>query len=245
LHIPQQPHSGLLYGDFIREVIRRRGVRCYLEIGVQQGLNLARIEVDAAVGIDPGFQLSVDPTAGKRVLHLFRMTSDDYFGSGEAKIIAQTYGGIDFAFLDGMHWFEYLLRDIYNVEAFMSSSSGIIALHDCLPFNAEMIERIDDYDKRSPGPHRAAWTGDVWKVVAILQKYRPDLSIHLVDSEPTGLVCLGRLNPQSSVLRDTYSEIVSEFEALPNTAESLNQFYAAQTLVPAAEFLQNLDRTTG
>ena len=34
--------------------------------------------------------------------------------------------------------------------------------------------------------HTSAWTGDVYSVVEVLARYRPDLSVVLVNTEPTG-----------------------------------------------------------
>ena len=56
-----------------------------------------------------------------------------------------------------------------------------------------------------------AWTGDVWKLKSILEKYRPDLFIQALDVYPTGLMMISGLNPKSSILTDNYDEIVSEF----------------------------------
>ncbi len=35
---------------------------------------------------------------------------------------------------------------------------------------------------------RIYWTGDVWKLIPILQRYRPDLQLTLFDAPPSGLV---------------------------------------------------------
>lgn len=71
-------------------------------------------------------------------------------------------------------------------------------LHDCLPTEESMLSRADN---------GAAWTGDVWKVVAILKEFRPDLEIRVYDAPPTGLVCCTNLDPGSTTIMDRYSEI--------------------------------------
>ena len=216
---------GTLYSDFLAELCRQRAPRVYLEIGVQSGQNLAGIEVDTAIGIDPGFILSVDPTVGKRVLTLHRTTSDAFFArEADEDAARRTASRVDLAFLDGMHLFEFLLRDFYNVEA-ASSRNGLITMHDCMPLDDRMIARTDV----------GIWTGDVWKVVMILERYRPDLRVVCVDCMPTGLVCVSNLDPTSTVLRDRYCEIVDEFAAMPNDRQALEAYYRDRRIVSATD----------
>jgi hypothetical protein len=235
-----EPHPGVAYKSFIAQLVNQREARVYLEIGVQSGINLSGISVDTAFGVDPDFNLTTDPTVGKRVLRLHRMTSDAFFRDHGREVRAA--GLVDFAFLDGMHLFEYLLRDFYNTEA-VSSKLGLITIHDCMPFDGEMIERINNYTGRTPGPNAGAWTGDVWKVILILEKYRPDLSVVLVDCAPTGLVCISGLDPSSTVLKDKYREIVAEFAAMPNDLGAIQAFYADRSVTSASAILSNYQQS--
>ena len=230
------PHTGTNYKDFNALLLTQKEAKVYLEVGVQNGIHLAGMSVDTAFGVDPDFNLSTDPTKGKHVLRLHRMTSDLFFRNHSDDI--QAAGWLDFSFLDGMHLFEYLLRDVYNTEA-NSNPNAVITIHDCLPFDGEMIERVNNYAGRSPGPNAAAWTGDVWKIVPILEKYRPDLSVVLVDCSPTGLVCLSGLDPKSTVLKDRYRDIVREFQAMPNNLEAIEAFYASHSIVKATDILSD------
>jgi hypothetical protein len=233
-----QPHAGLFYTDALGALIQAVRARTYLEVGVQNGFNLSKIAVDTAIGVDPDLPLSVNPMQGKRALHLFQETSDAFFASPSAWV----WGGkIEVAFLDGMHLFEYLLRDIFNTEA-MSDSRGIIALHDCMPFNVGMAARENRPELRS-GPHAAAWTGDVWKVVPIIRKYRPDLRVTMLDCQPTGLVCLSRLNARSTELREQYDAILAEFDTAPNDEASIASFYRENRIVSAAQALADIEAT--
>ena len=218
--------NGIFYQDFIAEICRQRSASTYLEIGVQSGINLSKIVVDRAIGIDPAFSLSVDPTQGKSSLELYRMSSDEFFKKHEIS-------SIDVAFLDGMHLFEYLLRDIYNVEA-RSKRSGLIMLHDCLPFDGNMIARQDT---------GGAWTGDVWKIIPILKKYRPDMRVLLVDCMPTGVVCLTNLDPSSSVLEEKYLDIVNEFSEEANDTASLERLYDSYSILSAGLILSDFNQS--
>jgi hypothetical protein len=55
------------------------------------------------------------------------------------------------------------------------------------------------------------WAGDVWKVAAILKKHRPELKMYAFDAVPTGLIAVTNLDPQSTVLRDNYFDIIEEY----------------------------------
>jgi len=219
-------NNGIYYVDFIAQLCRKREAAKYLEIGVQAGLNLAGLEVKHAVGVDPGFCLSVDPTQHKESLALYRMTSDAFF-------LNYDDSNFDLVFLDGMHVFEYLLRDFYNAEA-RSREGALVLIHDCLPFDGNMISR-----KGTGG----AWTGDVWKIVPILEKYRPDLKIVLVDAAPTGLVCISNLNPKSTVLKGSYLDIVAEFSTRPNDEAALIEFYKDRVISSAQSIMTDWDHS--
>jgi hypothetical protein len=58
---------------------------------------------------------------------------------------------------------------------------------------------------------RKNWTGDVWKLIPILRKYRPDLKLTVLDCRPTGLVCVTNLAPGNTELTRNYDAIVAEF----------------------------------
>ena len=226
-----EPFSGQQYSEFMARLCAERGVETYLEIGVENGLNLQKIQAREAYAVDPAFKFTIDPSVNKSSVVLFRGPSDSFFRSKFARIMASE--GVDFAFLDGMHLFEYLLRDVYNTES-CSNSWGLIALHDCMPFNSEMIERVLNLPGRKL-KYSGAWTGDVWKIVPILRKYRPDLTIRLVDCAPTGLVFITNLDRKNTILKDAYLDIVEEFMAMPNDADSLERYYRDNKVYSAAE----------
>ena len=47
---------------------------------------------------------------------------------------------MDFAFIDGMHLFEFALRDFMNLERHCTPQS-VIMVHDCYPTEREHAER--------------------------------------------------------------------------------------------------------
>jgi len=181
----------------------------YLEIGVNKGDSLA-LATCPAIGIDPAMQPGPATLGTKPALYLFRTTSDRFFQQHDPKALLG--GPIDLAFLDGLHEFETLLRDVINAERHCRPNS-ILVLHDCLPTDSGMTRR------RQNGPpgrtrHPSAWAGDVWKLVPILERHRPDLRLHLLNARPTGLVLITGLDPASRVLAERYHPIVEEFAPL-------------------------------
>jgi hypothetical protein len=50
------------------------------------------------------------------------------------------------------------------------------------------------------------WTGDVYKVVEILRRRRPDLVVLLVNTAPTGTAVIVGVDQASTLLKDAYAE---------------------------------------
>ena len=167
--------SDTAYRAVLDGIETARKPQWYLEIGSRSGGSLRHRKCNF-IAIDPEFAPGADVLSRVSRMHFFQMTSDAFF---EADFIRRNDLKVDFAFIDGMHLFEYALRDFMNCEA-NAMPSGVIALHDVCPFNHAMTTRDLGYLAAS-----AAWTGDVWKVMVILQKYRPDLRIDLLSASKT------------------------------------------------------------
>ena len=167
----------------------------YLEIGIRHGDSLA-LARSAGVGIDPAYRLRTELPPG---MALFRETSDEYFDRPDP---LAPFGGrpVGMGFIDGMHLVENALRDFVNVERH-SHWTGAVVFDDIHPRDAQMAAR-----RRKT----RLWTGDVYKMVGILARHRPDLICVRVDTRPTGLLLVLGLDPANSVLMERYDEIVLE-----------------------------------
>ncbi len=73
---------------------------------------------------------------------------------------------------------------------------------------------------------RPWWAGDVWRLLPILKKYRPDLRVRFLDCPPTGLVAVTNLDPQSAVLGHLYYPILDEFSSLDLASYGLDQLWS-------------------
>jgi hypothetical protein len=241
VHLPDN-HHGLHYMAFMAHVSRVRDSKRYLEIGVSQGHLLSQIHTEVAIAVDPALQISFNVCENKTIVTFVQVPSDTFFAEYDYAALAK--GKPDLIFLDGMHTFEYLLRDFYNAEA-ISTNRTLIVLHDCMPLNAEMAERnaktSAEIGKHSRFPYH--WTGDVWKIIPILQAYRPDLRVVYVDCPPTGLVCVTNLDPSSRVLEDGYFQIVDAFRARDNDLRAIDAMYGTITITPSSRITNDCDLT--
>lgn len=232
--------SGMDYRDFLPALCLKRRVKRYLEIGVSTGLLLSKMPVEWAVGVDPEFVISNNVAYGKQKLHLYNMTSDEFFAdeANFAGFIPQL------SFLDGYHTFDYLIRDFIAAER-ISNNSSIICLHDCMPSDDIMtIRHLAEWrEKTNQSRFPNAWTGDVWKIVPVLLKYRPDLRIHLVDAQPTGLVFISNLDNKSQILKEKYWNIVDETLSIGNTETEIAKMYDSIRITSTADILFENDQS--
>lgn len=239
LHPPHQGHS---YQEVLTQLSKIRAVQRYLEIGVCGGKTFANISCNAAIGVDPNYLLNSNIMLNKERAFLFQMTSDVFFRSVDAKQFLD--GEPDLVFLDGMHKFEYLLRDFYNSEKICGKHS-LIAVHDCLPLTRTMANRDEQVARAmSIGTnYENWWTGDVWKLIPILQKYRPDLRLIAVSAPPTGLLFITNLNPDCRILDERYSEIANEFWPGFACDEKLDSLYRLTEFVRTEAILSSFDQS--
>ena len=119
--------------ELVQKVIDKKNFNTYLEIGTFKDELFSKINCKTKVG--------VDPFSGGNV----RMKSDDFF--------LQNKQNFDCIFIDGLHHYYQVLKDINN-SLNVLNENGIIFVHDCLPKSrdAQSIPRTE-----------ANWNGDVWK----------------------------------------------------------------------------------
>jgi hypothetical protein len=179
--------------------------RTYLEIGMYTGKSLALASAETLViGVDPEPRVWAPINSNAQ---LFFEPSDDFFSGHDVRSLLAGRA-LDLAFIDGMHLFEYALRDFRNIERLCGPES-VVLVHDCLPPDAESTSRERTTQR--------LWTGDTWKLVPCLKALRPDLDISTVAVGPSGLTIIRNLDPDSTVLWDRYDEAEREFGALEFT----------------------------
>jgi predicted O-methyltransferase YrrM len=137
--------------DLIKLAIKTTNAKSYLEIGCDKNQIFSQLSVEHMVG--------VDPAKGGNV----RMTSDEFF--------AQNNEMFDVIFIDGLHYYEQVGRDLDNALKVLTPG-GIIILHDMLP--------ISEQEAVVPIPAtKQVWLGDVWRLAFDLSK-RTDVNFNLL-----------------------------------------------------------------
>jgi len=121
--------------ELINKIIEIKKYSSYLEIGCYDDECFSKILIDKKKG--------VDPIKGGTI----RKTSDEFFKKNEEKF--------DIIFIDGLHEYSQVKRDILNSIKFLNKS-GVILCHDSLP--AEYSEQTIPYTF-------GTWVGDVWKAI--------------------------------------------------------------------------------
>jgi methyltransferase family protein len=182
--------------DFLSEVHRAYHPTSYFEIGIGTGRSLG-LSRTRTIAVDPAFKIKSEIRCDIQVV---KATSDDFFARDKA-LTHFPNGRIDLAFVDGLHLFEFALRDFMNVERHAAWTS-VIVVDDVLPRNV-----IEASRERST----TVWAGDVFKLVDVLGVYRPDLLLLSLDTDPTGLLLVLGADPDNKVLDDRYDEIVEKY----------------------------------
>ena len=145
--------------DLFNEVIKNRGYKKYLEIGVSNGSTFYNVQCETKHGVDPYNKDVTHPT-----------TSDLFFEN-----CTDMY---DIIFIDGDHECYQVLRDIDNSINHLNDN-GIIFIHDTKP-HTELMQR---YPQPEQLCERGLWTGDVWKAIAKFRSVEQSFSVKTFDIE--------------------------------------------------------------
>ena len=138
--------------DLIEYLIKKNNYTNYLEIGCDQNQLFSKVIIDNKIG--------VDPVSGGNI----RKTSDDFFKENNDKF--------DIVFIDGLHTYEQVKKDILNSIDFLNQN-GIILVHDCMP---------DSLGKQAVPRYKMQWNGDVWKAIIDLRQ-KEDLDIYTCEMD--------------------------------------------------------------
>jgi Methyltransferase domain len=172
----------------------------YLEIGVHKGFSLQQARPGTpTIGIDPLPDIEEELIAD---VTIYELTSDEFFDRYDP---TELLGGpLELAFIDGLHLFEQVLRDLINVERHATTDT-VVLLHDCLPLDEVTAgrERTTDF-----------YSGDVWKATLVLRRLFPELEMIIVRTAPTGLCLVRGLDGVGRRLDDEMPEIVATYTDL-------------------------------
>jgi hypothetical protein len=146
----QIPYNRISVLNFL---IKNSKIDTYLEIGCDKNLTFDSIFLKNKIGVDP-------VRGGTH-----RMTSDNFFDENNTIF--------DLIFIDGLHHYEQVKRDVFN-SLNKSKSNSWIVLHDVFPRNA--------VEEHTPCITSGPWTGDVWKIAFDLMRINGiEFKIVLID----------------------------------------------------------------
>ncbi|GGJ31517.1 class I SAM-dependent methyltransferase [Neoroseomonas lacus] len=179
----QQTHSSRR----VNALAQRIGARHYLEIGVSTGRTFRTVEMAERVGVDPRFLFDTDAVANAAT-RLHAMTSDRFFAE------AAGTAPFDIVFIDGLHVFEQVVRDLTNTLAWTGWRSAIL-IDDTIPndvFSALPSQRDALRLRKESGGKSNAWHGDVFKIAFLIHDFFPFLDYRTI---------VGSGNPQTLAWR--------------------------------------------
>lgn len=130
--------------DLVQEIIDKKKFNSYLEIGCDDDFLFSKVKINEKIG--------VDPVSGGN----FKGTSDKFF--------QQNSVFFDCIFIDGLHEYNQVYKDIMNSINYLKED-GCIILHDCLPTSIH---------QQAVPRYKSSWTGDVWKAIVNIRT-KPEL----------------------------------------------------------------------
>jgi hypothetical protein len=145
--------------EIIQALINKIKAKKYLEIGVGDGNNFRSIICSNKVCVDPNL---TNITEGLS----YKLTSDEFF--------SRNTEFFDVIFIDGLHEYETVYRDIKNSLNCLNPG-GYIVCHDINP--------ISEITQRYPQVQSGEWTGDCWKAWVKIRSELGNVLMFVVDTD--------------------------------------------------------------
>jgi len=185
--------------ELIQSLMKQKCLANYLEIGVFNGHVLFRIKSTFKIAVDPEFTFDAVRKIGKTFINpynlfnkYFSKTSDDFFKEDAQDIFAQKK--VEIALVDGMHEYEYALRDVENILHYLDEG-GVIIMHDCNPVTREAARSYKEWEAAGKS---GQWNGDVWKTIVHLRTFRKDIDVFVLDCDH-GLGIITKRKPENNL----------------------------------------------
>jgi hypothetical protein len=160
----------------------RPGTR-YLEIGIHLGKTFFAVEAAEKTGVDPNIRFDHRARSNPQE-RFFEITSDSYFETH-----ADRGRPFDVCFIDGQHTFEQAFRDFTNV-LFCSAPHAVIVIDDVNPAHWLAALPLGSWQKVRPMfPELTGWSGDVFKMTAMIETFFPMVTFRFPAEAPEQLVC--------------------------------------------------------
>ena len=180
--------------QIVQSIIEKKNYQKYLEIGCFDDELFNHVNCKKKVG--------VDPVSGGTI----RETSDKFFEKNSENF--------DCIFIDGLHEYNQVKKDINNSLKFLSDN-GIILLHDCMP---------DSYYAQAIPRCQWNWNGDVWKAIVECRNSK-EIDVYTCYADHGIGVILKRPNrnllnyPKNDYSRLKFDEYFHNYKKLMNIIE--------------------------
>ncbi len=208
----------------INALARRLGFERYLEIGVRTGTTFLDVEVPERVAVDPNFAFDTAAAANEKT-RFHAITSDEYF------VNFADDGPFGMIFIDGLHRFEQVVRDLTNALAQTTRRSAIL-IDDTLPSDVYSAHRRQGEAirlRQEAGGKGGAWHGDVFKTVFLIHDFFPFLDYRTIqeNGNPQTLAWYGNdggrrpvFNDLEAISRMTWFDLQSRRQVLRLSTEA-------------------------
>ena len=223
--------QGINYLTVLKKLHERK-YECYFEIGSRTGSSL-ELSQSPSVGIDPYFQLKGNIVGKKDFCLLFQEKSDQFFEKSLNKFPEIK---CELGFIDGMHLFEYALKDFINLNK-ISSLDPVFLFHDPMPWSYEMVTR--NFESL---PQNADWVGDIWKLITIFIELGMKDQVSVLTAAPSGLLAV--VNPDQEAifqLEKNFDDIVHRWKDISLEGFGIGNFYNQEVFISPENFLIYLE----
>lgn len=180
--------------EVIQTLMKEKKLNNYLEIGVFNGHIFFRIRSTFKIAVDPEFRFDAARKIGKTIInpynlynHYYSKTSDAFFAEDAPSLLKDKK--LEISLIDGMHEYEYALRDVENTLQYLSGN-GVIVMHDCNPQTPKAASSFAQWKERN---FSDTWNGDVWKVILHMRSVRNDIHAMVLDCDHgLGIITFGK-----------------------------------------------------
>ena len=185
----------------VQEMLNLFDQPSYLEIGVDYGQTFGALSATYKTAVDPDFKFT--PPDNTANVEFYRATSDEYFAS-----FCPVGKYFDVVYVDGLHIFEQVLRDLLNA-ALRLTRGGVIIIDDILPASYqsamplinEAFQVRDQLALDHPSlKNDNTWMGDVYKLAFFIETFMQQFSYATVQENHGQLIVWSSVRPVPALI---------------------------------------------
>lgn len=187
--------------DVISFLFNRMNPKLFVTIGDRARYVQCVPQPILGLGVDPWPLMSLKSLPPNQ--QVYPVTSDYFFHS--PYMIKELHP--DIIMITGFHRFEQVLRDVMFAEKLCYNKS-VILIDNTAPTSQDDIDRADI----TASAHQ---TGDVFKLIPIFKKYRPEMKISTLIDVDRGVTIFENLDESSHILQHALVQAVEDVIDIP------------------------------